>query len=371
MLYAGSIAQYGKMQLDGLLGIFAADAKSYYEMSYEAAKALENKYSLYNKYSDKYENYWKLFLDEDSPENIFVKYYKYPEKTHNYDCANIPYQMRGADGYSSRLNPTLDFVMQFDDVNGNPLNLNIGTDQNPVRYEKRFDLFNEIEPRLRASVIFPGDVFKNEEIDVQKGIYTSYPSGELLTSADFNALYNGKSIIGKSGMGNNETTVTGFHIRKYQNPDMAKSSVLNGRSEQGWIDFRYAEILLNRAEAGFQLGHVDDALACINQIRERAGAKMYTSGMLSAELIQKERRMELAFENHTFWDLRRWRIIDTEINNRQFMALCPFYIFDEDKYIYKKEYVGPKYTYDVKFIYAKIPTGEIAKNNKLVQNPGY
>ena len=230
MLYAGSIAQYGKMQLGGLLGISAADAKSYYEMSYEAAKALGNKYSLYNKYSDKYENYWKLFLDEDSPENIFVKYYKYPEKTHNYDCANIPYQMRGADGYSSRLNPTLDFVMQFDDVNGNPLNLNIGTDQNPVRYEKRFDLFNEIEPRLRASVIFPGDVFKNEEIDVQKGIYTSYPSGELLTSADFNALYNGKSIIGKSGMGNNETTVTGFHIRKYQNPDMAKSSVLNGRS---------------------------------------------------------------------------------------------------------------------------------------------
>ncbi|WP_288204956.1 RagB/SusD family nutrient uptake outer membrane protein [uncultured Parabacteroides sp.] len=371
MLYAGSIAQYGKIQLDGLLGIPAVDAESYYQKSYEASKALENKYSLYNKYSDKCENYWRLFLDEESPENIFVKYYKYPEKTHNFDCATIPYQMRGADGYSSRFNPTLDFVMQFDDVNGNPFDLNIGTDENPVRYEKRFDLFKDIEPRLRATVIFPGDVFKNEEIDVQRGIYTSYPNGELLTSADFTALYNGKSIIGKSGMGHNETTVTGFLIRKYENPDMDKSSVLNGRSEQDWIDIRYAEILLNRAEAGFQLGHVEDALACINQIRERAGAKAYAPGALSAELIQKERRMELAFENHTFWDLRRWRVIDSEINNRQFMALYPYYIYDEDKYIFKKGYAGSKFTYDVKCIYAKIPTGEIAKNTKLEQNPGY
>lgn len=371
MLYAGSIAQYGKIQLNGLLGIPESDAKHYYEMSYEAAKALDNKYSLYNKHADKFENFYNLFLDEDSPENIFVKYYKYPEKTHSYDCVHIPYQMRGAEGYSSRFNPTLDLVLLYDDVNGNPSNFNIGTDQNPVRYEKRFDLFKDIEPRLRATVIFPGDVFKNEEIDVQKGIYTSYTNGELLTSADFNALYNGKSIIGKSGMGNNETTITGFHIRKYQNPALDKSIVLNSRSVQGWIDFRYAEILLNRAEAGFQLGYVDDALACINQIRERAGAKLYTSGMLSAKLIQKERRMELAFENHAFWDLRRWRLIDTEINNRQFMALCPYYIFDEGKYIYKKEYVGPKYTYDVKYIYAKIPAGEIAKNNKLEQNPGY
>lgn len=371
MLYAGSIAQYGKMQLNNLLGIPSAESKHYYELSYEASKALEGHYSLFNKYGDKYENFCKLFFDGESSENIFVKYYKYPEKTHGYDCVNIPYQMRGAEGYSSRFNPTLDFLLQFDDVNGNPVNLNIGSDQNPVRYEHRSDLFKDMEPRLRATIIFPGDVFKGEEIDVQKGIYTSYPSGELMTSADFNALYQGKSIIGKSGMGNNETTVTGFHIRKYQNPDMPKSLVLNWRSEQAWIDFRYAEILLNRAEAALQLGNTGDALSCINQVRERAGAKAYAQGQLTARLIQKERRMELSFENHTFWDLRRWRLIDTEINNRQFMALCPYYIFDENKYIYKKEFVGPKYTYDVKFMYAKIPTGEIAKNDKLVQNPGY
>lgn len=371
MLYAGSIAQYGQMQLGNLLGIPASESKRYYEAAYDAAKALEGKYTLYNKYTDKFENYWRLFLDKDSPENIFCKYYKYPESVHSHDVLHIPYQMRGADGYSCRFNPTLDLVEMFDDVNGKSDWLNVGTADNPVRFEKRMDIFKNVEPRLRGSVILPGDEYKSEEIDVQKGIYVSYPSGELLTSSDFNAMYKDKSIIGKSGMGPNETTCTGFLIRKYQNPNIAKAQVLVNRSEGHWIDMRYAEILLNRAEAAFQIGKTDDALTCINQIRERAGAKLYTKEQLTAKSIQKERRMELAFENHTYWDLRRWRIADAEINNRQYKALSPYYVYSEGKYIFKKEFVGPKYTFDVKVNYVKIPTGEISVNDKLVQNPGY
>lgn len=371
MLYAGSIAQYGQTQLNNILGIPMSEAKRYYEAAYEAAKSLEGKYSLYNKHADKFENYWKLFLDEDSPENIFCKYYKYPEYTHSFDVLHIPYQMRGAEGYSSRFCPTLDFVEMFDDVNGQSDWLKVGTTDNPVRYGKRMDLFKDVEPRLRGSVILPGDDFKNEEIDVQKGIYVSYPSGELLTSSDFNLMYKDKSVIGRSGMGPNETTCTGFLARKYQNPDIPKSQVILGKETQHWIDIRYAEILLNRAEAAFQIGKTDDALSCINLIRERAGAKLYTADQLTAKAIQKERRMELAFENHTYWDLRRWRIADSEINNRQFKALCPYYVYDEDRFIFKKEFVGPKYTFDVKVNYVKIPAGEISTNGKLVQNPGY
>lgn len=371
MVYAGSIAQYGQLQLNNILGIPSSEAKRYYEAAYEAAKSLEGQYSLYNKHTDKFENYWNLFLDEDSPENIFCKYYKYPEYTHSFDVLHIPYQMRGAEGYSSRFCPTLDFVEMFDDVNGQSDWLKVGTVDNPVRYSQRMDLFKNVEPRLRGSVILPGDEFKNEEIDVQKGIYVSYPSGELLTSSDFNVMYKDKSVIGRSGMGPNETTCTGFLTRKYQNPNISKSQVIIGKETQHWIDIRYAEILLNRAEAAFQIGKADDALACINLIRERAGAKLYTADQLTAKAIQKERRMELAFENHTYWDLRRWRIADSEINNRQFRALCPYYVYDEGKYIYKKEFVGPKYTFDVKVNYVKIPTGEISTNDKLIQNPGY
>lgn len=371
MLYAGSIAKYGKMQLNNLLGIPASESNRYYKEAYESAKALEGKFSLYNKYTDKFENYWMLFLDKDSPENIFCKYFLYPQQCHSFDLFHVPYQMRSADGYSSRFNPTLDFVLMFDDIEGNSNWLNIGSEDNPTRYENRIDIFEKAEPRLRGTVIFPGDIFKDEEIDIQKGIYESYPDGELYTSADFTAMYKDKAIIGRSGMGNNETTTTGFLIRKYQNPNVQKSDITFWKDSKHWIDIRYAEVLLNRAEAAFALGEKEDALYCINLIRERAGAKLYSMDDLTEKSIQKERRMELAFENHTYWDLRRWRIADSEMNNRQFKSLCPYYIYDEGKYIYKIEGVGPQYTFDVKVNYVKIPTSEISKNEKLIQNPGY
>ena len=371
MLYAGSIAQYGRIQLDGLLGIPASDAQKFYQASYDASVELAGHYSLYRKYNDKYENYWNLFLDDDSPENIFCEYYKYPEKTHSLDAQDIPHQMMGPDGYSSFVNPTLEFVEMFDDVNGNSGVLKVDdANGNPLRFNNTMDLFNNVEPRLRGTVILPGDGFKGESIEVYKGTYTTYPSGELFTATDANVLYQGKSVIGKSGMGNNEMTGTGFFNRKYQNPYMVGTVAL-WRSAQKYIDIRYGEILLNRAEAAFQLSKIDDALLAINDIRDRAGAKLLTQGQLTAKSIQKERRMELSFENQTYWDLRRWRIADTEMNNAQYRALCPYYVFDEGKFIFKKEPYGKKYTFDVKVNYVQIPTDQIFTNNKLIQNPGY
>lgn len=153
---------------------------------------------------------------------------------------------------------------------------------------------------------------------------------------------------------------------------MANNILIQHRSEQDWIDFRYAEILLNKAEAAFYLGNKSAALEAINDIRDRAGAKLLTEAQLTENAIRKERRMELAFENHTYWDLRRWRIADKLMNNTRYHALCPYYIYDEGKYIYQIEEVGGLYTYDVKANYVKIPESEIQKNpNLLPNNPGY
>lgn len=373
MLYAGSIAQYGNMQLNGLLGIPSEDTKSYYQSSYDAAAALEGHYSLYRKYNDKAENYWRLFLDDESPENIFCEYFIYPEKNHSYDALHIPYQQRGSQGYSSRFCPTLELVEMYDDVNGNSGRLAVNdASGKPIRFDNTMDIFKDVEPRLRGTVILPGDEFKGEAIEIQKGLYPTYSETvDPLISTNANDLYEGHRIIGRSGMGHQEMTSTGFNVRKYQNPGITAADVLLWRSAQFWIDMRYAEILLNKAEAAFQLGKTDEALAAINDIRDRAGAKAYTKEQLTIKAIQKERRMELAFENHTYWDLRRWRIADSEINNIEYTALCPYYIFDEGKFIFKKEKVGGRYTFDVKVNYVMIPTDEISKNEKLVQNPGY
>lgn len=373
MLYAGSVAEYGQMQLNGLLGIAASEAEGYYQKSYDAAVALEGKYSLYRKYDDKAENYWHLFLDGDNPEVIFSEYYKYSEKTHSFDALHIPYQQRGSEGYSSRFCPTLELVEMFDDINGESGILKVNDENGkPIRFDQVPDIFKNAEPRLRGTVILPGDDFKGEAFEIQKGLYPTYSeTAEPLISTNANDLYEGRRIIGRSGMGHQEMTSTGFCMRKYQNPNVTSAQVLLWRSEQCWIDIRYAEVLLNKAEVAFKLGKKEEALVAINDIRDRAGAKAYTADELTIKEIQKERRMELAFENHTYWDLRRWRIADKEINNTQFTSLCPYYIFDEQKYIFKKEKVGGRYTFDVKVNYVMIPTDEISKNDKLIQNPGY
>jgi hypothetical protein len=150
-----------------------------------------------------------------------------------------------------------------------------------------------------------------------------------------------------------------------------QSMVLTGYSDQPYMDIRYGEILLNRAEAAFALGNREDALWAINQIRERAGAKLYELSDITEQNIRRERRMELAFENHGFWDIRRWRTAADEINNVTYQSLCPYYIYDEEKYIFRKEPVGISYTFDPKVYYQTIPTGEIDKNDLLIQNPGY
>lgn len=375
MLYAASIAKYGTLQLGGILGIPSQEASRYFNSSLNASLEVAKRYSLYNKYTDKAENYWHLFLDKDSPETIFAKYYYYPNFCHSFDAFNIPFQMRGASGYGSLMSPTLEIVELFGEMDGSFDGLKIENNGEPIRFDNTMDLFVNVEPRLKGSVILPGDIFKGEVIDIQKGLYTSYPNGELLTSTDWNKTYSGDKgevhITGKSGIGNSESSVTGFHLRKYQNPDMPHSILVMGRSEQPWIDMRYGEILLNQAEAAFELGKKDLALDALNAIRERAGAKLYSLNDISIDVIRRERRLELCFENHSYWDLRRWRTAALEINNKQYTALCPYYIYDEGKYIFKKEVVGSFFTFDPKVYYLMIPNAEITKNDLLEQNPGY
>jgi hypothetical protein len=379
-LYAASIAKYGNVQLNGVLGVPADQAKNFFQMAYDAAKAVDGKYSLYNKGGDLAKNYSNIFLDQSSPENMFVKYYKYPDYGHSWELFMIPWQIRGAANYSGRANPTLDFVEMFDDIEGNPFILNTGTDNNPVLYANRMDLFAKAEPRLKGVVIFPGDEYKGTIIDVRKGIVKSgEPITNVTSTNSFTDKYNDMTIQGASGMGYNECTYTGFYIRKWLNPAIPRGDVDGSRTETPWIEMRYAEMLLIRAEAAMELkslgdnSKVDDAVNSIKAIRERAGAsKVYSAADLTLDLVRKERKMELFFENKIFWDMKRWRTFDQEFSNREMKVLWPIYVWDEQKYYMKKTVFSDwKYTFQKFRYYQQIPNSEIQKNSLMVQNPGY
>jgi hypothetical protein len=385
-LWAASIAKYGNIQLDGILGVPADQASAFYRMAYDNALETANGgYELYNDGSGNLAaNYPKIFLDKSSKENMLVKLFRYPDNGHQLDLNYMPWQIRGPQNYSGRANPTLDFVEMFDDIDGNPFILNTGTDEAPVLYENRTDIFAKAEPRLRGVIIFPGDVFKGEEIDVRKGIVPSGGSmADVLSTASFTDMYEDMTIQGASGIGAGETTITGFFMRKWLDPDLPRANVASGRSETSLINMRYAEMLLTRAEAAVELSllgdnsRISDAVDCMRRIRERAGAaRTYTAADLSGEagrnLVRKEWGMEFFFENKTWWNMIRWRTFDKEVVNRNWNVIWPIYVWDEQKYYMKRtQYTNYTFNFIPSYYYLPISGSEIQKNPLLIQNPGH
>lgn len=377
MLYAGSIARYGTVDLNGLVGINKALANDYFELAYKAVKELEKskRFSLYRKNSDKEKNFAELFLAEDSPENIFCKYFQRNVNAHGWDVYFVPYQYRG-NGFSSNMNPTLEFVEMFEHKDGTPANF--AERAKNTYFDDPSELFQNMDARFGGSIIYPNAIFKGEPCSIQKGLIIEDGSKKENATNYEEAVYTANDgqvyhIVGKSGSGNYSGNMTGFFMRKYLNENMPQSEVIENYSEQHWIEFRYAEALLNGAEAAVEMGqHLDDALLWINDIRSRADIKQLSLSDLTVDKVRHERRIELAFENHTYWDLRRWRIADKEIETKQYTGLCPYFDINKQKYIFEEVAANKYYyTFDVKMYYERIPDGEIAKNEKLKQNPYY
>ena len=377
MLYAGSIARYGTVDLNGLVGIDKALANDYFELAYKAVKELEKskKFSLYRKNSDKEKNFAELFLAEDSPENIFCKYFQRNVNAHGWDVYFVPYQYRG-NGFSSNMNPTLEFVEMFEHKDGTPANF--AERAKDTYFDDPSELFQNMDARFGGSIIYPNAIFKGEPCSIQKGLIIEDGSKKENATNYEEAVYTANDgqvyhIVGKSGSGNYSGNMTGFFMRKYLNENMPQSEVIENYSEQHWIEFRHAEALLNGAEAAVEMGqHLDDALLWINDIRSRADIKQLSLSDLTVDKVRHERRIELAFENHTYWDLRRWRIADKEIETKQYTGLCPYFDINKQKYIFEEVAANKYYyTFDVKMYYERIPDGEIAKNEKLKQNPYY
>lgn len=377
MLYAGSIARYGNIDLNGLVGIDKALANTYFELAYNAVKELEKskKFSLYQKNSDKVKNFAELFFAEDSPENIFCKYFQRNTNAHGWDVYFVPYQYRG-DGYSSNMNPTLEFVEMFERKDGTPANF--AERARGTYFDDPSDLFKDMDARFGGSIIYPNAYFKGEPCSIQKGLIIEDGTKKENATNYEDAVYTAQDgtvyhIVGKSGCGNYSGNMTGFFMRKYLNENMPQSEVVENYSEQHWIDFRYAEALLNGAEAAIEMGqHLDDALLWINDIRKRADIKLLAQSDLTVDKVRHERRIELAFENQTYWDLRRWRIADKEIEAKQYTSLYPYFDINKQKYVYEEASANKYYyTFHTKMYYERIPDGEIAKNEKLIQNPYY
>jgi hypothetical protein len=215
--------------------------------------------------------------------------------------------------------------------------------QNP--YEDR-------DPRFYYTILYDGAPFKERTIE------TFTPGGQ--DSPDgFESAWNASE--------------TGYYIRKFV--DESKCGCTGneaGSSSPTWIWFRYGEVLLNYAEAMYRLGDEATAREYINMVRSRPSVEMppiTESGEALWEKIVQERRIELVFEEHRFFDVRRWKIA-TEVLSQDRMRMNVHRNPSTGEKTYSVEFFQPAKFNEWNYL-APIPQNVIDQNSLIEQNPGY
>ncbi len=268
------------------------------------------------------------------------------QKGHSFDHYTQPPTFGGR-AYTC---PTQNLVNAYEmQANGLPItNLASGYDpQNP--YVGR-------DPRFYATVLYDGAEFKGRKLQMYTGGY------DVTAGGGIRARY---------------LTNTGYYLRKFVDEDLdlfADPHV----SYQNWIMFRYAGILLDYAEAYNEaVGPDQSVYAAVDSIRNRAGMPDLKPGLSKAEMrqaIHHERRVEMAFEGHRYWDVRRWKKAETLFSSstnpikKMVITLDP----TTGKKTYKVEDLSETRTFLSRQYLFPIPQDELNKpGNKMTQNPGW
>ncbi len=293
-----------------------------------------NRYSLYP-------NYYRLFLDKaGNNEVIFASKYQRPGRTHQTPwklamSIQAPDVVGGAWGGFS---PTQNLVDAYEMKNGKPVS-------DPASGYDPQNPYTNRDNRLDQSILHNGSPWKGITVE-------TFDGGNAQNAA------------------NGDRTKTGYGLKKLLDEKYVTADQVYQGGDNDWIYIRYAEVLLNFAEAQNEaVGPDAAALNAINQVRLRAGQPAL-SGLSQSELrqrIRNERRVELAFEEHRFWDVRRWKqgsvYFNVPVNKmhvRKNGATFNYTIEQLENRTYKEAYnVLP------------IPQTEIDRNPNLVQNQGY
>lgn len=398
MLYAGSIAKYNALKTPnivtsgGEVGIPSDMANGYYQKSLSASKEIieEGGYELYNKEEDKGINFYKMLMDKTgNKEVIWVKDYQNPLKVHSFGYDNVIHHLREDNDNSSCIGPSLGLVEAFDYLDGTSGTLHYKNGNDYIVYKNPSDIFANKDARLYGTIIYPGTKFRGQDVDIQAGVAVWNDingSYDLLTDPSLGSFYiDNKTFVGQDGPQTNTPNVsnTGFYIRKFISE--ASGYTLRNYAENWWPWFRLGEIYLNATEAAFELNDETNALHYINKLRERAGFPANSLNKLTIEKIQNERRVELAFEDHRYFDMKRWRIADAVWNGNEdndqaiVYGLYPYRIAkakpgtqDQDKYIFVKtrsERFKVARTFQQSNYYSFIEDAVINNNPTIVKNP--
>ena len=300
----------------------------------DAAKAVITlgKHSLLS--TAQHANIWNYTSQAYNAEVIFASV---ADNVNNIESANAPISYDGARG---RTNPTQEMVDAFEmRTTGRPI-----TD--PASGYSATNPYANRDLRLGLFIMVNGSSFKSRVVET--------------------------FVEGKDNLVSNiNTTKTGYYMRKfmYDAANWATNATNNVR--RPWVHFRYAEVLLNYAEALNEVqGPIADVYTNINLIRARAGLPVLPAGLTKDQMrnrIQNERRVELCFEEHRFFDVRRWKKGE-EFFNKPVSGM-------------RITKTGTTFTYQVVPVENRVFTeknyrfpfsqAELNRTSKLQQNPGW
>lgn len=339
---------------------YATASNAKWEAARDAAQAVMDLgiYSLQDT-DDPVKDYTDVFLLKDSREAIFSRYFI---KSRGWEEGALPGLANGPNGYHNwgGNTPIQELVDDYEMVDGSKFDWD-----NPAHaaapYEQR-------DPRFYASILYDQAPWRPRPSDTKD----IDPDGKIIIRSEETAPGEWKP-----GLDTRDGPVedwnggySGYYLRKFIDPTVEHEyAAAGGNQEAPWHFFRYAEILLNYAEACIELGQDDLAKAELNKLRQRAGMPDITeTGDALMERYRNERRIELAFEQHRYFDVRRWMIAPTVLNRNANGIVI------EDPLAGPVEYELNKIqdrNWKNKMYFLPIVQDEINRNKNLEQNPLY
>jgi len=364
-----------------LLGYVGGDATARWTAAKTAAKAVIDlgKYSLYKASPAATDsvanNFVELFTSKGTSEDILLQFFT--AKTDESWSGYNPALYSGPNGYHNWGNncPLGDLVDDYEMKDGSKFDWNNAKNKaNP--YLKR-------DARLYATILYEGVQWRKRPDDALKI--------DPFSKIQVGHVYDGAGNMIRAGLDTREGPIedwnggkTGYYVRKWNDPTIDPQYV---KQDVPFKHIRYAEVLMNYAEACIELGQDAEARTYINMIRTRAGQPALAASLTGDALRQAyrhERRVEFAYEDQRFWDVRRWLIgsaayhqtsaIDVKYVTTE-TAVASYRKADGTTYgapiFTKKDTPGDARAWNNKCYFFPIMRDEINKNTLLVQNPGY
>ena len=318
-------------------------------------------------------NYAEIFTADETDEDIYVRYFMakdggIPKENEEPSNPNNLPLVSGPNGYHlwGQNTPIGNLVDDYEMADGTPFSWS-NPAQASAPYKNR-------DQRLYGTVLYEGVKWRERPTDgaatdpigvIQVGTWEKWDP-ETNTVVNIYGLDTRNGSIEPFNGG-----YTGYYLRKFIDPSV--NGQYTGQSCP-WRYFRYSEILLNYAEACIELSEDGEALNYLNQIRKRAGMPDLTgSGAVLKAKYRHERRIELAYEDNRFYDVRRWMMGPEAYS--QATGVDVIYKIKPDHTTSAIPEITPKIiqerSWDNKAYFFPIMRDELNKNNKLIQNPGY